>query len=744
VLPKFIKPKRILKSLLYLIGGGISLILIFYFSVSFGVFGHIHSEEELLKFENELATTVLSSDNKTLGRFYSKNREKVFLDSVPRHLLNCLVATEDSRYYKHKGVDVRSLLRVLFKSLFLGNKSSGGGSTITQQLAKNMYGRSSYGILTMPVIKCKEMILASRLEAVYSKDEILALYLNTIPFGENIYGIQAASKRFFNKRTQKLKIEECAVLIGMLKANSYYNPRLNPNNAFGRRNVVLYQAMKSKYITQQELDSLKSFPLKLYYMDLNRKGPANYFLNYVRKEANEILETYNDTAENPIDLESDGLTIKTTLNYQLHAFARESYKEHLSYVQKHLRKQYKRGNSRRKLDAYAKKKLKRMGVKNVIKNQNLFSWEGFYVDSISTLDSIKYALTQLHGGYIAMSPKSGAIKSWIGGVDFSSHPYDQVTAKRQLASTFKPLLYAAAIENGKRACDYISNEEIRLTDYKDWSPENYDHTSGGKYSVAAALANSKNIPAVRLYFETGFKQVNKLWQNMKFISKLEDQPSLALGTATASALELAQAYASFANGGKEVNAYSISEILDKNGKLLYKVAIQEEPKEIIEETTADVVCAVLKKAVNEGTGTALIKKYRLKIPFAGKTGTSQNFSDAWFVGFNPKIIMVSRVGSNSPSIHFNSGSFGSGSRLALPIVGATLAKAVKDRDCIKLVDGEFTSEVDEVNLDCIDYIGENKVDLFFKKFQKKKLSLEDEKSKAKRRKRNPLRRLLKW
>lgn len=736
--------KRILKTVGYILIVGFSFLVIFYLCVSGGAFGHIHSEEELKDFENELATTVLSDDGITLGRYFSKNREKIEFDSIPQHLLNCLVATEDVRYYKHDGVDGYSMFRVVFKSLILRDKSSGGGSTITQQLAKNMYGRKSYGFLTMPVIKTKEIILASRLEEIYSKDEILGLYLNTVAFGENIYGIQSASKRFFNKPANQLKIEEGAVLIGMLKANTYYNPRLHKENALTRRNVVLKQTLKSEYISNNEFDSLKHLPLELDYMNLKNEGPANYFLSYVKKQAKRIIATINDTSDLQIDLETDGLTIKTTLNYNLQKQANAAFKEHLSIVQKHLRAQYKKGKYKQELNKISKRILKKKKLKNEIKNRDQFSWKGFYTDSISTLDSIKYALTQLHGGFLTMEPTSGAIRSWVGGINFASYPYDQVRAKRQLASTFKPLLYAAAVEGGRRPCDYISNDEIKLTDYENWSPSNYDHSSGGKYSIAAALSKSKNIPAVRTYFETGFEKVNRLWTNMGFSSKIEDQPSLALGTATGSVLELAAAYSSFVNEGRKTSSFCISEIKDKKGKIIYRHENIEHEDEVMDHQTANTITAILKKAINEGTGTPIRTKYGFKGAFAGKTGTSQNYSDAWFVGFNDKIIMISRVGANSPAIHFKSGEFGSGSRLALPIVGKTLQKSVLDKSTKRLVNGGFNDEVNEVNLNCSDFIEENQVDKFFKKFQKKDRSLEDEKRRAKRRKRNPLKRILKW
>lgn len=738
--------KRILKSVLYLFSIGVGLCLIFYFSVNWGAFGHVYSEEELQDFENEVATVVLSEEGKTIGRFFAENREVVEFDSIPNHLIQTLVATEDARYYEHEGVDSRSMLRVLFKSIILNDKSSGGGSTITQQLAKNMYGRGSHGVLSMPVNKCKEIILANRLETVYSKNEILALYLNTIPFGENVYGIQSASKRFFNKPVRCLKIEEGAVLIGMLKANTYYNPRLYPDHALKRRNTVLQQVEKFEALNEQEVDSLSELPLVLDYMNMNNEGPAGYFLVEVKKEANAILKAYNDTAEVPLDLEKDGLKIKTTLNYKLQDQVNKAYRVHLSKMQKLLSRQYNKGKSKSIRNKIAELDLKKNKLSNEIKNREFFGWDGFYTDSISTLDSIKKAMIQLHAGFLAMNPQNGAIRAWGGGINFNAHPYDQVKAKRQLASTFKPLLYAAAVENGRRPCDYVSNEKIELTDFKDWSPENYDHTSGGKYSFAAALAKSKNIPAVRVYFETGFQKVNRLWKDMGFSSKLSDNPSLALGTASASVLELAQAYSSFANGGYKVDHYCIQEIRTKNGKLLYKTdpGPVEAGEEVVSENTAHVISAILRKAINQGTGTPIRKKYGMKIPFAGKTGTSQNYSDAWFVGYNPGVIMVSRVGANSPNIHFNSGSNGSGSRLALPLVGEVLKGSCDQSDLKMQLSTSFPPEVRSIKIGCEDFIDENKLDKFLKKFQKKNRSLEDEKKRAKRRKNNPLKRLFKW
>jgi penicillin-binding protein 1A len=715
----------------------------FYYSVSFGFFGKLYTEKELKAFENELATQVLSADKVLIGKFFDKNRTNVKYHQIPKHLVNALVATEDARYFEHEGVDKRSLVRVLVKSILLSDKRAGGGSTITQQLSKNMYGRKNHGALSMPVNKCKEVILANRLERVYDKEEILTLYLNTVPFGENVYGIDAAANRFFNKSVTDLSIQEGAVLIGMLKANTHYNPRLHPDNALTRRNTVLNQMFKYDYIQQATLDSLKTLPIELDYANLDSEGPANYFLVQVKKEAESILDLVNEENDTEYDIEKDGLVITTTLNYTLQTSANKAFKKHLSSMQDVLRSQYKYGDSKKELSLMANQLLNQIGGKNEVKKRLLFDWDGYQADSISALDSIKQSLTLLHGGIFGLNPNNGKILAWVGGIDFKMQPYDQINAKRQLASTFKPLLYATAIENGREPCDYIDNSAFSLTDFDGWAPENYDHSEGGKYSLAAALANSKNIPTVRLYFETGFDKVNYLWKKFKFSSVLEDKPSLSLGTAEASMFELARAYASFANGGKIVQPYSVQMIKNRDGEILYERKAKEEYEQIMEERTALLMNEILKKAVREGTGTAIRNIYDVRFQLAGKTGTSQGYSDAWFVGYNPGILMVSRVGANSPSIHFNSGANGSGSRLALPLVAMTLANAQQNTKFFNQYNKRFNSLPDKYRnaLNCEDFLENNRVEKFFQFFQKKETTFDKAKKREKRKRLNPLRKI---
>lgn len=659
------------------LGSVLLLLIIFILFVYGGAFGKLHNTKELLAFQNQTATLVLSEEGILIGKFFAENRTNVKYEQLPKHLIDALVATEDVRYFKHEGVDSRSLFRVLFKTILSNKKSSGGGSTINQQLVKNMYGRKNHGFLTMPVNKVKEGFLAYRLGKAYSKEEILTLYFNTVPFGENVLGIEAASRRFFNKSIEKIKIEEAAVLVGMLKANTYYNPRVYPKRAIKRRNVVLLQMEKYHFLKSTVLDSLKQLPIKLNYENLESTGPANYFLVEVKKEVQQILTNINKKNGTNHQIEKDGLIITTTLNNSLQKQALKAFKSHLSVMQERFTKQYSKGHYYKSLDKLVRKKLKSLKLSaNVIdkkEKRELFSWKGFYTDSISVRDSLRHAMGLLHAGLMAINPKNGAIKTWVGGIDFHSQQYDQIFAQRQVASTFKPILYATALEQNMMPCDYLSNDSITLKEYANWKPQNYDHSVGGKYSMAAALAKSMNIPTVNLFMKIPFTELHNLWKKLGFTQNLIEKPSVALGTANASIYELAIAYSSFANGGYRIKPQSIVSIKTADGTIIYKnKLIKQTTKRVLKQSTTQLLSAILQKAVNEGTGVALRSKYGIKIPLAGKTGTSQDYADAWFAAYTPKLVLVTRVGASSPNIHFASGSNGSGSRLALPLIAKTL------------------------------------------------------------------------
>ena len=706
---------------------------IFIASVYYGVFGHLHTTEELQEFQNETATLVLSEEGRLIGKYFAQNRTNIKFDQLPKHLVDALVATEDARYFDHEGVDSRSLLRVLFKTILSNKKSSGGGSTINQQLAKNMYGRKNYGPLTMLVNKTKEAFLANRLEGIYSKEEILTLYLNTIPFGENVFGIEAASRRYFNKGIEKTKIEEAAILIGLLKANTYYNPRIYPENAIKRRNVVLSQMKKYNYLETSVVDSLQQLPLKLDYANLESEGPANYFLTQVKDDVNKILKNYN-SAKNTDYAIQDGLTITTTLNLSLQKQALKAYKNHLSVMQNRLRKQYRKPNQRKTLNTLVNKELQRLKLTakaNEKQQRELFDWNGFYTDSISIRDSLRHTLTLLHAGLLALDPQTGAVKTWVGGLDFRTQPYDQIFAQRQIASTFKPILYAAALEQGITPCSYLNNKSLIVSDYDNWEPQNYDKSSGGNYSMAAALAKSMNIPSVNLFLNIPFTNLESLWKKLGFSQELVRKPSVALGTANASIYELALTYSTFANGGYQIKPKTILNIKAADGTVIYRNRLLKplEKDRVISKNTSQLLTAMLEKVINEGTGTSLKNKYGVTIPIAGKTGTSQDYADAWFAAYTPKLVIVTRVGASSPTIRFNTGVNGAGSTLALPLVAKTL------RPVQRTYSKSFEPLPDDLSdaLACEDYLEDSGFELFFEKlFQNKRTTLDKAQKKAER------------
>lgn len=684
------------KIVIVVLGIIIFIPLFFISSVQIGVFGRLPGKKELISFRNATASVVLSHEGETIGRFFSENRITIPFDQMPAHLINSLVATEDARFYEHSGIDSRSLVRVVFKSILFSDRSSGGGSTITQQLAKNMYGRKDYRVFSVILNKTREVILAKRIEKVFTKDKILELYLNTVSFGENIYGIEAASQRYFSKKAADLKVEEAALLTGMLKANTMYNPRLYPQNAVRRRNVVLGQMEKYGYLEGRAADSLSALPIKLDYNKTDLSGPADYFMVRVRIEADRILKEISSFRGKEWDIERDGLIITTTLRMPLQQAAGEAFAAHMPRMQKRLNEQYSTSSGRRALKGIP--------------------------------DSLKKMMTTLHAGLLAMDPATGAIMAWNGGIDFKTQPYDQILARRQLASVFKPFIFAAALEDGVEPCRYLDNDSVTLSGFNDWSPENYNHSYGGKYSLAGALAQSMNIPTFSLFLMIGFDKVDRLWQEMGFSFPLVNMPSLAMGTAEASILEVARAYAAFANGGMLVTPYLIESVKAPDGRILWQYMPPRRSDRVLSERSATLMAAMLEKAIREGTGASVHSAYGVKVPLAGKTGTSQNYADAWFAAFNPAMVIVSRVGASTPSIHFNSGSYGSGSALALPLVALTLKKVEKNKEIMSVINTPFAPLPPELEmaLDCPDFREKSFFDRLFDIFRDNNIDYQKE------------------
>lgn len=716
---------RAIKVFLYATIGIVVLMAVFITSVYLGLFGHLQSEKELLNYKNAIASEVYSGDGELIGKFFSENRTNISYGQLPLHLINALTATEDVRFFEHGGIDTRSMLRVLIKSIVMGKRSSGGGSTITQQLAKNMYGRKNFGVLTLSVNKIKELFLASRLEKSLSKEEILTLYLNTVSFGENVYGIGVAARQYFNKNVEDLKIEESAVLVGMLKANTYYNLRLNPENAGRRRNVVLKQMEKYKYLEPSEADSIAGLPLKQDSTATETERIADYFLVNVRNETEQILNNIKSATGKEWNVEEDGLTITTTLNIQLQKYAVRSFREHLSVMQKKLDTQYRSPSGKKLMAEITKRELGRSDLTERAGNviiQEIFSWDSSYTDSVTVADSLEKAIKILHAGLLVLDPSTGAVRSWVGGIDFKTQPYDQVLAQRQLGSVFKPVIYAAALEDGMEPCKYLDNDSVVLSDYEDWSPQNYDHTHGGKYSLAGALVHSKNIPTLNLFLELGFEKVDSLWRKMGFSFPIFNHPSLALGTPEGNIREVAEAYSAFANGGYRIVSKSVESIRSPEGEVIYQNQFNGVKDRVINERSAVLLSAILQKAVLEGTGASLGSVFGISLPLAGKTGTTQDYADAWFAAFNPGLVIVSRVGASIPSVHFNNGSEGSGSALALPLVALTMKKVQSDRKLTGILIKDFPELPGELAgaIDCPDFKETDLFDKFFDIFKRGK------------------------
>lgn len=637
----------------------------------------MESKNELRNVKNANASIVLSHNGRLIGKIFKENRTGVTREQIPGHLVQALVATEDARFYKHKGVDTRSLFRVFFKTFLLNRKNAGGGSTITQQLAKNLFGRNIRGPFALLTAKLKEIMLARKIERLFTKEEILTLYFNTVPFGENVYGIETAAQRYFNTKTENLKIEQGAVLVGMLKANHTYNPRLFPEKALSRRNVVLSQMRKYEYLPDSQLDSLSKLPLKIDYANLEAAGPADYFLYQVKCEAQQLLQAIAYAGGKEWDLEEDGLVITTPLDLNLQQYANQAFRKHLSVMQYQLNRQYQTRWGRKVIDNLVTSELKKGRLTDKADEtaiRQIFNWDGNGSGVMTVADSIRQMVKLLQAGLLAIDPRSGAVRAWVGGIDFKTLPYDQVLARRQMGSTLKPVLFAAALEMGYSPCTYLDNDSIVIKGYETWHPQNADHSTGGKYSLTGALVHSMNLPTINLFLETGFGRLDTLWREMGFSFQLVNTPSLALGTAEASIEEVAQAYAVFANGGSRIVPYRIVSIKDSRGNLIWQRNADDERVQILTAKTCTLISAMLRKAVQVGTGSALHSRYGVELPVAGKTGTTQDYTDAWFAAYCPSLVMVSRVGASLPTVHFNTGHYGTGSALALPLVAQTLKK----------------------------------------------------------------------
>lgn len=699
--------KKIFIYLLLLVATGILAFGILFIAVFLGYTGHVPTSTQLNEIKNPQASEVFSDDGRLLGRYYTENRSNVRFEEISPNVIHALIATEDARFYEHRGIDEIALMRVLFKTILLGDRSAGGGSTLSQQIAKNLFPRNDVGILSMPVNKLREAIIAYRLERIYTKEEILTLYLNTVPFGENIFGIEVASERYFSKKPKDLTVDEAAVLVGMLKANNAYNPRLNPERSKERRNVVIALMVTNGYLSEEDGNTYKEKPLKIQYTRISyNEGPAPYFLEMLKPELQEWCENNTKPNGEPWNLYTDGLRIETTLNADYQLYAQQAVTEHMKSLQEVFDRHWENADPWRGNNTILKRAIERTDrYKNMVKaglsqeqieeafNQkittSLFTWDGLSQVETTPLDSVKHYLRFLNAGFLAIEPTTGDLKAWVGGIDFRFFKYDHVLSERQVGSTFKPFVYLAALENGLSPFDYFPAAQKVYEEYDNWSPANSDGNHLGFYSMEGALSQSVNTVAAEVMIQTGVDNVISTARQLGIETNLPRVPSLALGVASMSLKELLFAYTTMLNGGLKTEPYYLKSISDNEGNLLAEFERPSKRRTVLNDINCRLVTHMMETAINEGTGTRIRSSYRISGDFAGKTGTTQNHSDGWFVGLTPNLVTGSWVGAEDPGIHFRTITYGQGSYMALPIVGRFYSKLYNNQQYRQLQFAQF-------------------------------------------------------
>ena len=714
-----------------------------------GFFGKMPDLQQLENPKTNLATQIITSDNKIIGKYYFKdNRTPISFEELPQNLIDALIATEDERFYSHSGVDWKSTLRAIY---YMGER--GGASTITQQLARQLFvGVRSRNILEAIIQKIKEWVLSFELESRYTKNEIIAMYLNIYDFGYNADGIKSAAKIYFDKSPINLKLDESAVLVGMLKNSSLYNPIRRPEKVRNRRNVVFNQMLRNDYINKIEYDSLRSLDLNINYTpESHREGLATYFRAYLQDFMKKWIKNNPKEDGSLYNIYRDGLKIYTTIDSRLQNIAETSMKKHMKNLQDEFFAQndtvdvnvspfvdLRQGQIDTLLMNSAKRSDRWKNFKNIGLDENeilasfekktsmrVFSYNG-EIDTIMTpMDSIRYYKKFLRASMMSMDPNSGHVKVWVGGFDYKHFQYDQVfQGRRQIGSTFKPFLYATAIDQLRLSpCDLLPDALYCIEPFKhgnidSWCPKNSGDRYGRTRTLKNALANSINTISARLMDRVGPRPVIDLAKKMGIRSRLPKVPSIALGTPDISLFEMVGAYCTFANKGIYIKPIIITRIEDKNGTILFEVI--PETTDVLSEESAYVTIDLLKGVTEEGSGMRLRHEgaevsnlvfqnvvtgypYKFENPIAGKTGTTQNQSDGWFLGMVPNLVTGVWVGGEDRSIHFKDIAYGQGATMALPI-WALFMKSVYDNEDLLISKEDFESpDVLTIPIDCDKY-----------------------------------------
>jgi penicillin-binding protein 1A len=711
--------------------GLVGLFILLLFLAGIGAFGYMPDLKELENPRSQLASEIYSADRVLLGTYYRENRTNTRYEEISPNLINALVATEDVRFVKHSGVDARSMSRMIFGVLTFNPK--GGASTITQQLAKNLFPRERQSKPGLVLMKFKEWVLAAKLERRFTKKEILTLYFNTVSFGNNSYGIKIASKTYFGKEPKDVTIEEAAMLVALLKGPSMYNPKRHPERARERRNFVMRQMGKAGYLTEDEYRKMADNPIDLsnYRLLDHNTGPAPYLREYLRRVMTQWAKGYRKPDGTSYDIYKDGLKIYTTIDSRMQRYAEDAMTEHLKgYLQPEFFKHWKGHKNApffrikedeieklmqqaiRRSDRYINMKNDGAGEREIKEAFNtpvemsVFSWNG-EIDTVMTpMDSIRYYKFFLRSGMVSIEPHTGHVKAYVGGINYKHFKYDHVVdSRRQVGSTFKPFVYAIAMQEGESPCAEYPNTPItiQLPSGQTWTPRNSgDHKDGQMVNLKEALAHSINRVSARLIDRYTPAAVVRLVNNLGITTEIPAVPSISLGTADLSVMEMTGAYAAFANRGVFAKPILITRIEDRHGTVL--ATFTSETHDAMSEKTAFLMVELMKGVVQYGTSARIRGRYGLTYPIAGKTGTTDNNSDGWFIGLTPSLVTGVWVGNEDRAAHFRSTALGQGANMALPIWGLYMQRVYRDPK-LDVSTGDFPrpeSQLD-VSFDCEAY-----------------------------------------
>ncbi|MAZ72043.1 MAG: penicillin-binding protein [Flavobacteriaceae bacterium] len=740
--------KKHAKTVWFILGGGVFLIFLVFLFASWGLFGSLPDETSLENPEKDLATQIVSTDGKVIGKFFKDNRTPVQYEDLPDHLVNALIATEDVRFYDHSGIDAKGSVRAF---AFLGTR--GGASTITQQLAKQFFtDQVSKNKFQRGIQKIKEWVIATRLERRYTKEEIITMYFNTYDFLNLAIGIESAANIYFDKPPSQLTTAESAMLVGMFKNSSLYNPVRNPVGVKNRRNVVLAQMEKYDFISEQVKDSLQALPLNVKFTPQDHnEGLATYFREYVRGYMKDWAKENPKPDGSFYNIDSDGMKVFVTLDSKMQEYAEDAMVKHMINLQKEFDKQNEKNKTApfrditkeetasimnagmRRSDRWRELEKQGKTEKEIIASfkkktkMRIFTWENKerYIDTVMTpMDSLRYYKSILRAGMMSMDPTTGEVKAWVGGADYKNFKYDMVkTGQRQIGSTFKPFVYATAIDQMHMSpCDTLPNtpytiEQGKYGLLKPWTPKNAGGGYGGMLNLKQALAQSVNTVTARLIDRVGPKPVIDLIEKMGVdISDVPEAPSIALGTPDVTLYEMVGAYSTFANEGVYIKPTLITRIEDKNGTVLFQNV--PETRDVISDETAYVTLSLMEGVTQSGSGSRLRGTWRstklykdvvtgypydFKNPIAGKTGTTQNNSDGWFMGIVPNLVTGVWVGGEDRATHFGSTSYGQGATMALPIWGMYMKSCYANEELNISTDGFKKPKDLSIITDCSDY-----------------------------------------